>query len=167
MFLKSSAELVSIVSTQPKELVCIDFLSLERSKGGFENTLVITGHFTRYAQAFPTRNQLAKTTAKVLIENFIVHYGFPACLHSDQGKNFESGVIKELCALAGNDKTRTTPNHAMGNGMTERLNQTLLNMLGTLEDRQKGDWKSIHIMRQDMTVLAFRHTFKCLGVTLD
>ena len=61
-----SAELLNIVSTQPMELVCIDFLSLERSKGGFENILVMTDHFTRYAQAFPTRNHLAKTTAKVL-----------------------------------------------------------------------------------------------------
>ena len=59
-FPKPSAELVSIVSTQPMELVCIDFLSLERSKGGFENILVITDHYTKYAQAFLTRNQLAK-----------------------------------------------------------------------------------------------------------
>ena len=42
-----SAELVNIISSQPMELVCIDFLSLERSKGGFENILVITDHFTR------------------------------------------------------------------------------------------------------------------------
>ena len=63
------------------ELVCIDFLTWERSKGGFEIILVITDHFTRYAQAFPTRNELAKTTAKVLFENYIVHYGFPARLH--------------------------------------------------------------------------------------
>ena len=93
---KPSAELVNIVSHQPLELVCIDFLSLERSKGGHENILVITD-FTRYAQAFPTRNQLAKTTAKVLFENFIVHYGFPARFHSDQGRNFESSLIKKLC----------------------------------------------------------------------
>ena len=30
----------------------------------------------------------------------------------------------------------------MGNGMTERFNQTLLNMLGTLESHQKDDWRS-------------------------
>ena len=139
---KPSAELVSIITTQPMELVCIDFLSLERSKGGFENILVITDHFTRYAQAFPTRNQLAKTTAKILFENFIVHYGFPARIHSDQGRNFESSLIKELCTLAGVEKTRTSPCHPMGNGMTERFNQTLLNMLGTLENHQKEDWKT-------------------------
>ncbi|MCG8034660.1 MAG: DDE-type integrase/transposase/recombinase, partial [Candidatus Thiodiazotropha taylori] len=137
-----SAELVNIHSTQPMELVCIDFLSLERSKGGYENILVITDHFTRYAQAFPTRNQLATTTAKVLFDNFIVHYGFPGRLHSDQGRNFESSVIKELCKLAGVEKSRTTPYHPMGNGMVERFNQTLLKMLGTLEEDQKADWKS-------------------------
>ena len=134
-----SAELVNIVSTQPMELVCIDFLTLERSKGGFEKILVVTDHFTRYAQAFPTRNELAKTTAKVLFENFIVHYGFPARLHSDQGRNFESSVIKELCSLAGVEKSRTTPYHPMGNGMVERFNQTLLNMLGTLDNHKKED----------------------------
>ena len=95
-----------------------------------------------YAQAFPTRNQLAKTTAKVLFENFIVHYGFPARFHSDQGRNFEKNLIKELCKLAGVKKSRTTPYHAMGNGMVERFSHTLLNMLGTLEDHKKEDWKS-------------------------
>jgi hypothetical protein len=59
---KTSAELVNIKSSYPFELVCIDYLSLEQSKGGYKNILVITDHFTRYAQAIPTRNQKAKTT---------------------------------------------------------------------------------------------------------
>ena len=122
--------------------ICIDFLLLERSKGGQENILVIIDHFTRYAQAFPTRNQLAKNTAKVLFENFIVHYGFPARIHSDQGSNFESNLIKELCSLVEIEQSRTTSYHPMGNGMVEKFNQTLLNILGTLEDHQKTDWKS-------------------------
>ena len=103
-----SAELVNITSTSPMEIVCLDYLSLERSKGGFENILVITDHFSRYAQAIPTRNQTAKTTARVLFENFILHYGFPARIHSDQGQNFESKLIKELCQIAKVEKSRTT-----------------------------------------------------------
>ena len=137
-----TAPLVNITSTQPMELVCIDFLTIEPSKGGIENVLVITDHFTRYAQAFPTANQSARTTAKVLFENFIVHYGFPARIHSDQGRNFEGQIITQLCHLAGIEKSRTTPYHPMGNGMVERFNRTLLGMLGTLSSDQKADWKS-------------------------
>lgn len=44
--------------------------------------------------------------------------------------------------MTGIDKSRTTPYHPMGKGMAERFNQTLLNMLGTLESHQKDDWKS-------------------------
>lgn len=135
------APLVSITTTQPLEMVCLDFLTIEPAKGGIENVLVITDHFSRYAQAYTTRNQTAVTTARVLFENFVVHYGFPARIHSDQGRNFESTVIKELCKLAGVQKSRTTPYHAMGNGQVERFNRTLLEMLGTLDSEQKSDWK--------------------------
>ena len=136
------APLVNTITTQPMELVCMDFLKLEPSKGGIENILVVTDHFTKYAQAYATKNQTAKTTARVLYENFFIHYGFPKRLHSDQGKNFESNMIRELCEMANIKKSRTTPYHPMGNGIAERFNSTLLNMLGTLEPNQKADWKS-------------------------
>jgi len=102
---------------------------------------VITDHFTKFAQAIPTTNQTARTTAKALFDNFIVHYGFSSRIHSDQGRNFESNVIQELCKLANVSKTHTTPYHPMGNGMCERFNRTLLHMLGTLSADRKSNWK--------------------------
>ena len=114
-----AAELVNITSSAPIELVCIDFLSLETSKRGHVNILVITDHFSRYAQAIPTRNLKATTTAKVLFENFFLHYGFPAVLHSDKGINFESKVIRKRCEIAGVKKSRTTPYLPMRNGMVK------------------------------------------------
>ena len=135
------APLINISSSFPLELVCIDYLSLESCKGGIEDILVVTDHFTKYAQAYPTKGQQATTVAKVLYDNFFMHYGFPAKLHSDQGRQFEGKVIAALCDLAGIEKTRTSPYHPMGNGLTERFNRTLINMLGTLDPNQKSDWK--------------------------
>ena len=63
-------------------------------------------------------------------------------IHSDQGHNFESNLIKELCSIAGTETSRTTPYHVMRNGQCERSNQTLLKMLGTLGIYQKSDWKA-------------------------
>ena len=136
-----SAELINIETSYPVELVCLDYLTLEQSKGGIGNILVITDHFTKYAMAIPTRNETAKTTADAFYNNFILYYGIPTKLHSDQGANFESDIIKELCNIMGMTKTRTSVYHAMGNGCTERYNRTLLNMLGTLEQSKKADWK--------------------------
>ena len=103
---KKKAELVNITTRSPMELVCIDFLLLEPSKGGHESILVITDHFTRLEQAVPLRNQKATTTARALFDNFFIHYGFPGIFHSDQGANFESKVVKKLCKLAGTVKKR-------------------------------------------------------------
>ena len=139
------APLVNIHTNYPLELVCFDFLTLESSKGGYSNILVITDHFTKFAMAIPTKNQTAKTTAETFYNNFIVHYGIPTRLHSDQGANFESTLIKELCLLTNMKKSHTTVYHPQGNAGPERFNRTLISMLGTLENSQKSDWtKYIH-----------------------
>ena len=121
------APLQPIIASQPMELVHIDFLSIEPSKGNIENVLVITDHFTRYAQAYASKTQTAQATAKLLWENFIRHYGFPEKFLSDQGRNFESELISELCKLAQIEKVHTTPYHPMTNGQCERFNPTLCN----------------------------------------
>ena len=136
------APLQPILVTQPLELVHMDYLSLEPSKGNIENVLVITDHFTRYALAYPSKTQTAQATARILWDNFICHYGFPERFTSDQGRNFESDLIKELCKIAGVKKVHTTPYHPQGNGQCERFNSTLCNMLGTLSEEEKSDWKS-------------------------
>ena len=95
-----AAEFASITSNTPMELMCIDFLSLETSKGGFEN-IVITDHFTQYAQAIPTKNQTACMIVRILFDNDFAYYGFPSKLHSDNAKNSESKVIQHLCRVTG------------------------------------------------------------------
>ncbi|XP_051802171.1 uncharacterized protein LOC127533369 [Acanthochromis polyacanthus] len=135
-----AAPLVSIKTSRPLELLCMDFLSLEPDSSNTRNILVLTDHFTKFTVAIPTPNQKAKTVAKCLWENFITYYGIPERIHTDQGQDFESKLIKELCDFAGIVKSRTTPYHPRGNPV-ERFNRTLLSMLGTLETKQKTRWK--------------------------
>ena len=42
---------------------------------------------------------MASTVAKILWENVFIHYGFCRVLHSDQGRDFEAKLIKELCKM--------------------------------------------------------------------
>ncbi|XP_075334602.1 lactase/phlorizin hydrolase-like [Odontesthes bonariensis] len=139
-----AAELHHLSSNGPMDLICIDFLSLEPDSKNICNVLVVTDHYTRYAQAFPTKDQKSSTVAKVLWEKYFIHYGLPNRVHSDQGRDFESRLIHELLSMLGVRKSRTTPYHPQGDPQPERFNRTLLNMLGTLSSEEKGKW-SQHI----------------------
>ena len=68
----------------------VRFVKLVSSRDGMENILVVTDHFTKSARVYPIWNQIACTTAKVLFNNFFVHYGFPCWQHNGQATNFES-----------------------------------------------------------------------------
>ncbi|CAI5657640.1 unnamed protein product [Oreochromis niloticus] len=137
---EARAPLENIRTSEPLELVCIDFWSAEDSANKSVDVLVVTDHFTKMAQAFLCPNQSAKAVAHQLWHNYFCIYGFPKRLHSDQGANFESVLIAELLNVAGVQKSHTTPYHPMGNGSCERMNRTLGNMIRALPPRAKQRW---------------------------
>ena len=134
------APLKPVIVSFPLEVIELDFLTLGRPHDLYQNILVMTDMFTRYAWAIPTRDQTARTTAGALWQHVMQTFGCPMRFHSDQGPNFESHLMAKLCSLYSAAKSRTTPYHPQGNGMCERLNQTLLNMLRTLEEEKQHRW---------------------------
>ena len=126
----------------PLDLVCLDFTKINLSKSGKENVLVITDAFTKFSLAVFTPNQMAKMVAKVLVEKWFHVYGVPSRIHSDQGRCFDSNIIKALCKMYGVEQSFTSPYNPRGNAFCERFNRTLFGLLKTLKAEEKADWPS-------------------------
>ena len=102
--------------------------------------LVFCDHFTRQIMAYVTPDQTAKTVAKFLWQGYILIFGAPAKLLSDQGANFDSNIISEVYELMGIWKARISLYHPQTNQQVEQAHQTLMQMIGKLGKGWKAEW---------------------------
>ena len=96
-------------------------------------------NFSRWADAILLRNQTAATITQELIKLFSV-MGLPDILHSHQGWNFESTLLQQTLKSFEVYKSHTTVYHPEGDGMVERFNQSLLQLLRSYIDNE-DDWE--------------------------
>ena len=78
----------------------------------------------------------------MLAEEIFNRFGCPERVHRDQGRNFGSQLVDELCKYYGMKKSRTTPYHPQWNGVCESFNRILHSMLSTLSRDQRELWLS-------------------------
>ena len=129
---------------KPWEMVATDILKLPVSSNGNQYLLVIQDYFTKWLEAIPLKNQSADSIVTALIKVFAV-FGFPRYLHSDQGANFESTILQKTCEAFGVHKTRTTPYHPQGDGLVERANRSIIQMLRVYCNKNK-DWEKLPLL---------------------
>lgn len=131
------------IASEPGQFVAMDFVGpLPETEQGNKHMLVITDAFSKYAEVIPLPNQTAAITADALWWKYFSRHGVPSILHADQGKNFESAVIRHLCDRLGIKKTRTSGYHPAGNGSVERYNRTLVERISLLlEQEDQKDWE--------------------------
>jgi transposase InsO family protein len=126
---------------KPFQRVSADFVKMAcPSKKGNKMVLVLIDHLTHWIELFACKEETAEVVAKCLHEEIVCRYGCPGELHSDNGPQFTSEVIKELTALLGMDRSTTTPYRHQANGMAERAIKTMLGMLGTVVSETHDDW---------------------------
>ncbi len=139
---KSETPLKSIKVGSPGQLAAVDIVGpLPELDSGNRYILVVGDYFTRWVEAYAIPNQEAITVAKKLTNEFFFRFSPPEQLHSDQGRQFESELVAEVCKLLGIHKTRTTAYHPQSDGMIERFNRTMLGMLATAAPDHPFDWE--------------------------
>ena len=148
----------------PGELLHVDFTSIEetvplKEDPVIHNVLVLQDHFSKYVIAYVVKDQTTHTAAETLRNEYFRLFSAPAYLISDQGKAFMGHVITHLCELYGVQKLRTLPCHVQTNGQFEHMNQTIIRMIGKLEEDRSTCW-SEHLPE---LLLAYNAT--CSAVT--
>ena len=139
----------------PLERVALDITGpWPVSQNGNKYTLVVSDYFTKWAEAYPIPDQEAKTVAEVFVNHFVARFGTPMLIHTDQGRNFESKLFKEMCNLLGVKKTRTTAFWPQSDGLVERLNRTIGTMIAAYVTENQRTWdKDLQIL-----MMAYRAT---------
>jgi hypothetical protein len=117
---------------------------------------VATEYLTKWAEAKAVKSADAKQTTIFLYENIISRFGCPKILISDRGFHFLNDAIVDLTKLFNINHRKTTPYHPQTNGLTERMNQTLVRILRKIVIDLKLDWDH----KLTVALWAYKTTYK-------
>ena len=129
----------SIIANGPLDLLCVDFTTMDPSRDGKKNVLVLTDTFSKFIQAFVTPNKKALTIAKIIVDKWFYIYGIPAWIHSDKGQSFENAILEHLYTMYGAKQSTTMPYNPCGNSTCERFNHMFHDQLKALVKEQKSN----------------------------
>ena len=121
--------LTPIPVSGPFDRVGVDVLQLPKTSSGKRYAVVFMDYLTKWPEVFATSDQTAPTIAKLLVEEVISRHGVPSQLLSDRGPCFLSRLLLEVCSVMGTKKVNTSAYHPQSDGLVERFNRTLTDML--------------------------------------
>ena len=125
-----------------------------KSENGNTHILVVSDYFTKLTEMFPLSDIRAETVAEHIVRGWIKCFCCPREIHSDQGRQFVSLVFREMCKLLEINKSQTTPLHPSSDGLVERMNRTVKNILSKYVREDQKDWDT-HL---DFIVMAYNST---------
>ena len=135
---KNKAPLQPIQASGPNEIWAMDLMGpLAYTPTGKRYILVATDLFTKWVETVALADQSAVSVARAFVEHVVFRHGTPGSLLTDQGANFESQLMKEICSMLSINKIRTSIFHPRTDGQAERLNRTIKERIASLG----GNWE--------------------------
>ncbi|UYV80156.1 hypothetical protein LAZ67_18001842, partial [Cordylochernes scorpioides] len=128
----------------PFERIGIDFVGpLPSTKRRRKWIIVLADYYTKYAETKAVPEATVKEVSTFLIEHIFLRHGAPRFLISDRGSQFTSNLMKEVMKMCKVKHCFTTSYHPQTNGLTERLNRTLINMISMYVNMDQKNWDEI------------------------
>jgi transposase InsO family protein len=124
----------------PLERVALDVMGPLPESNGYAYILVIVDYFSKFCEAYPLRRHTARSVADKFVQEFVLRYGVPTYLHSDQGTEFCSELLRSVCELLEVSKTRTTPYRPRSDGLAERMMRTVKAHLTRMTGENPSQW---------------------------
>ena len=128
-------------ATRVWERIAMDIVGpVETSRNGNRYILVLSDYASRFVMTIPMIDQTAKTVAAHLVNEVLTKYGAPEQILTDQGTNFLSELVHQICQLFKIKQLRTTSYHPQTDGLVERFNRTLCDMLACYVNEDPESW---------------------------
>uniref|UniRef100_A0A2N9H4Y6 Uncharacterized protein n=1 Tax=Fagus sylvatica TaxID=28930 RepID=A0A2N9H4Y6_FAGSY len=102
--------------------------------------VVAIDYFTKWVEAEPLATITEKNVKNFVWKGVICRFGIPRVLVSDNGKQFDNGPFRDLCAQLNIKNHYSSPRHPQANGQVEVTNRTLLKQIKTRLEGAKGMW---------------------------
>ena len=138
---QASGNLQPITVKEPFELLGLG--PFPTSINGNKYILFITEYLTRWCEAAALPDATAHSVAQALLHKVIFPHGCPQQLLSDQGSQFRSEVLQVLSHSLGIKQVFTSPYHPQTNGLTERMNKTIKQVISAYVDPLHQSWDHV------------------------
>jgi ribonuclease HI len=102
--------------------------------------VVAIDYFTKWVEAEPLATITEKNVKNFVWKGVICRFRIPRVLVSDNGRQFDNGPFRELCAQLNIKNHYSSPRHPQANGQVEVTNRTLLKQIKTRLEGAKGMW---------------------------
>ena len=134
--------LVSIPVGGPFDMIGMDFVELDVSTSGNRYALVFQDYLSKWPEVYALSNRRAETVAKCL-QDLVWRHGVPNKIIHDRAAEFLADVLQETAELLGVRQLPTSGGHPQTDGLVERFNRTLKQMLTKLVKKGGHNWDEL------------------------
>lgn len=124
--------------------------------------LVVQDYFSKWVELFPLPHKDAESVARTLHDEILTRYGSCYRLHADKGGEFNNSVMDALCRDWGIKRTRTSGYAPWSNGLVERSNRSIKELLTQACQKRVRTWDT-HLPKLRMALNNVPHS--TTGVT--